>query len=122
MLTATRGLRGTPVVETGPALEAHLATDGRTLAAAILDLDVPLTPAATSANGRAVVAVLDRLVRDATGDLHSVTRELAALDDAALANALDAVSGEVHASMLQAAAADSELAADTVRAEVDTRW
>ncbi len=122
ILTAAGGVRGTAAVGTdNPWLEAHLVSDGRTLVGALLDLGVPMTPAATTTNGRSVGVVLDRLARNAMADLRTVTRELAALDDAALADALDVVSGEVHASMLQAAAADSELAGDTVRAQVGTR-
>ena len=50
-----------------------------------------------------------------------MTRELTALDDPALAGALDAVSGEIHASSIQLAALDGEASMDLARSQIAER-
>jgi uncharacterized protein with beta-barrel porin domain len=86
-----------------------------------LRTDLPLAPFATTANGAAIGGAFDRLRPGATGDLVRVTRELTALDDPMLATALDAISGEIHASSLQLAALDGEAIMDVVRSEIAER-
>ena len=51
----------------------------------------------------------------------TVTRELTALDDSALAGALDSVAGEIHASSIQLTALDGYTAGALVRDEIAAR-
>jgi uncharacterized protein YhjY with autotransporter beta-barrel domain len=87
----------------------------------VLNAAVPLQPFATTTNGSAIGAAFDRLRPGATGDLLAVSRELTALDDPNLANALDSLAGEIHPSSLQVAALDGEAVTDMVRTELASR-
>ena len=118
VLYAEGGLVGTPVVTISePRLEPWLVATPTALALTVLNTEVPLASYAATPSGAAVGAALDRLRRQATGDLALVTRELAALDDGALSRGLEAIAGEVHASIRQLAALDGEAVMDLVREE-----
>ena len=122
VLHANGGLTGTATTTSNTAtLEPWLTRTDSTLFVTLLRTDLPLQPYATTTNGAAVGHAFDELRPAATGDLANVTRELTALDDPALAAALDAVSGEIHASALQLAALDGEAVMDLVRDEVGRR-
>ncbi len=122
VLQADGGLTGHATTTSNTAtLEPWLTRTDSTLFVTLLRTDLPLQPYATTTNGSAVGYAFDRLRPGATGDLANVMRELTALDDAALATALDAVSGEIHASGLQLAALDGEGVMDLVRDEIARR-
>ena len=122
VLHADGGLTGAATTTSNTAtLEPWLTRTDSTLFVTLLRTDLPLQPYATTTNGAAVGHAFDQLRPAATGDLANVTRELTALDDPALATALDAVSGEIHASALQLAALDGEAVMDLVRDEVGRR-
>jgi uncharacterized protein with beta-barrel porin domain len=81
----------------------------------------PLQSHAATGNGWASGGALDRLGPTASGDLLDVMRTLSALDDAQLAYALDAVSGEIHGSVTHLAALDGESVMDAVRSQLVLR-
>jgi outer membrane autotransporter protein len=122
VLQADRGLSGTAgATSTVATLEPWLTRTDTTLFMTILRTDLPLEHNAKTANGAAIGSAFDRLRSDATGDLARVTRELTALDDPTLAAALDAVSGEIHASSIQLAALDGEANTGLVRKAIAER-
>ena len=125
VLYTTGGLTPTAAVtSTVATLEPWLTHNAPGLFLTVLNIDLPLAPFATTANGASLARVFDRLrpLRPgATGDLAAVARELTALDDPGLATALDAVSGEIHASASQLAALDGEAAADLIRGQLAAR-
>ena len=122
VLQAGGGLAGsTTTTSNVPTLEPWLSQTASTLFVTLLRTDLPLQQYATTANGAAVGGAFDRLRPSATGDLAQVTRELTALDDPALASALGAVSGEIHASSVQLAALDGEAVMDLVRGKIAER-
>ncbi len=122
IMSAANGILGQPTVRTNQAsLDGFLTSDGRTMFLTVLNAAIPLASAAGSPNGAASATAFDRLRPGATGDLLSVTNELAALSDAALAPALEETSGEVHATALHLAAADGEASADLLRQEAMQR-
>lgn len=122
VLDAAKGISGQATARlTEPNLEGFLTTSGTTLFLTVLNPAVPLASAAGGANGAAAAGALDSMRAGATGDLRDVTRELAALGDAQLADALDQVAGEIHSTSLQVTAIESEAAADLVRSEGASR-
>jgi autotransporter-associated beta strand protein len=122
LLGAGIGFAGTPTVTSSTAaIEPYLTLDDDTLFVTLLNTEVPLQPFAATGNGWSIGGAVDRLRHDATGDLLHVTRQLTALDDAHLSQALDAVSGEIHASATQMAALDGESIVDVVRSEISGR-
>ncbi len=122
LLQADQGLTGTASATSNMAsLEPWLTGTRTTLFMTLLRTDLPLNGYAATTNGAAIGSAFDRLRRDATGDLANVTRELTALDDPALAAALDALSGEIHASSLQLAALEGEAGMDLIRGQTANR-
>lgn len=99
----------------------YLRQDSNALYVTMLNLGVPLTGIVTSGNGGAVAAAIDGFKLDAQGDRFNVVRELFALNDADLADALRQISGESHASALQVSIRGSELATDAIRSEIASR-
>jgi autotransporter-associated beta strand protein len=119
---ARNGLTGlATVTSTSTSLEPYLSRDAGTLFVTLLRTDIPLQPFAVTGNGWGVGGAFDRTRASATGDLLYVTRQLTALDDAQLGSALDAVSGEIHASPTQLAAIDGESVMDVTRSEISSR-
>ncbi|HVD93260.1 MAG TPA: autotransporter-associated beta strand repeat-containing protein, partial [Vicinamibacterales bacterium] len=86
----------------------------------LLNLNVPLR----SVSGPATVSVADALDRSkfgASGDGAFIIRELTALDDRGLADALEQIGGQLHATVLQTAVLDTEMLNDMVRDEIQAR-
>jgi len=125
VLSASQGIDGTATPRSSNRrVDPYLVVGGGNDNLLVLVLarnDIPLSTAALSGNGRAAGAALDRLRTGAAGDLAIVTRELSVLDDASLGAALDAVAGEIHASLPQLAALDSEAATDLINAAIAVR-
>ena len=121
ILRADGGLRGTAGVSAATNFDPIFTQDSTTLFLTLLRTDIALQPFSDTANGWGIGGVIDRVKAGATGDLADVTRELTALDDAALGSALGAIAGEIHASATQLAAIDGESVMDIVRSEVGVR-
>jgi autotransporter-associated beta strand protein len=119
-LTAERGLSmtDTDVQTQRPELQSILTQDSSSLFVTLLNLQIPLTTAVSTGNGAAVAGALDRTKMAATGDRALVVRELTALDDEGLKDALETISGEIHSSALHLAVLDSEAFTDLVRGEL----
>ena len=121
ILRADGGLRGTASASAASTFDPILTQDGTTLFLTLLRTDVPLQPFSDTANGWGIGGAIDRVKADARENLADVTRELTALDDAALGRALDGLAGEIHASATQLAAIDGESAMEVVRSQVGLR-
>jgi hypothetical protein len=121
-LTAERGLSmtETDVRTQRPEFQSILTQDSRSLFVTLLNLQIPLAGIASTGNGAAVAGALDRTKLGATGDRAVVVRELTALDDKDLQDALSMISGEIHSSALHLAVLDSEAFTDLVRGELTT--
>ncbi len=119
---ARNGLSGqAAATSTSTSLEPYLSRGLNTLFVTLLRTDIPLQPYAVTGNGWGAGGAVDRIRANATGDLLDVTRQLTALDDAQLGSALDAISGEIHASQIQLAAIDGESVMDVTRSEISSR-
>ena len=122
VLHADGGLSGTArAVSNVSTLEPWLTQTGTTLFATLLRTDLPLQSFATTVNGASIGGAIDRLRSTAGGNIAAITRELTALDDAALTAALDSAAGEIHASSIQLMALDGETASTLVRDEIAGR-
>ena len=121
ILQANSGLTGAATAVASGSFDPILTQNNTTLFLTLLRTDLPLQAVAATANGWSIGAALDRIKADASGDLHDVTSELTALDDATLGLALGAIAGEIHASATQLAAIDGEAVMDAVRSEVGIR-
>ena len=121
-LHAAGGVSGSAAVTTSIAsLDPTVTARGQSLVLTLLNTALPLAPFATTTSGTSVASAFDRLRPTATGDLAVVIRELTALDDAALGQALDATAGEVYATATVLAAFDGEAVTNVVRQELATR-
>ena len=117
VLHADGGLSGlATAISDMPSLNPYLSQSADTLYVTLLRPDLPLQPYSETANGWGFGGAFDRVKVGAQGDLANAARELTALTDDALGRALDALSGEIHASATQMAAIDGESIMDTVRA------
>lgn len=121
LITSAGGVLGSPTIQTAPGLESIVTSDAQSLFVTVLNSSASLGAVATNLNGESVGAAFDRLRPSAAGDLRTVTRELAALSDAGLATALDAISGEIFATSMHVTAIDAEGTADRIRGEVTRR-
>ena len=123
-LTAAGGLQmqNTDAVTQDPLLVPVLTQDANSLYVTLLNFGIPLSVSASGPNGTSVGRVIDELKFGATGDLGTVIRELTALDEPALGDALGVIAGEVHSSSLQLAAIDGEAFADLVRDQISARY
>ena len=122
-LTALNGLSvADTVVSTGdPLIVPALKQDATSLYVTLLNLGVPLASSATTRNGAAAAAALDRTKHDLSGDRGFVIRELTALDDAELDDALVQIAGELHASSRHLAVRGSEAFTDMIRNQMMER-
>ena len=122
-LTALRGLSftNTDAATDNPLLVPFLTTDANSLFVTLLNLGIPLSGVVTNPNAVSVGTAIDRFKLEATGDRALVIRELTALDDSGLNDALENLAGEIHASSLQLAVLDSEAFTDTVRRQIAAR-
>ena len=97
-----------------------LKQDRNGLFVTLLNLHVPLQ--SVSGPGTAApAAAIDRGKLRATGDGAFVARELTALDDRSLGDALEQIGGQLHASVLQTAVQDTETVSDLVRDQLQAR-
>ena len=118
-LTALGGLSvANTAVSTGdPLVVPALKQDATSLYITLLNLGVPLASSATTGNGAAAAGALDRMKHDLSGDRGFVLRELTALDDPELDNALVQIAGELHASSRHLAVRGSEAFTDMIRSQ-----
>jgi fibronectin-binding autotransporter adhesin len=103
------------------AVEPVIRADPNALMVTVLDYNVPLAGAVTGTNAGSVGRAIDKIKIGATGDLAAVTRELTALPDRQLSDALTSLSGEVHASKLRLQAYDSQSMTDLIRSTISDR-
>jgi uncharacterized protein with beta-barrel porin domain len=115
-MTAAGGLTvaNTGVITQNPLLIPSLRTDGHSLAVSFINLGAPVELAANPGL-RGVGAAIDRLKGDLSGDRGVVVRELLALDDDELQNALQQIAGEIHATRTQVDIRSAEIFTDLVR-------
>ncbi len=122
VLRGLGGVSGTAsATSSSPTLEPLVSQNDTTLFVTLLNRAVPLQLFAITNNGARLAGAIDRLYGRESGNLGDAARELTALDDRNLAHALDAISGEIHASAVQLAAIDGESATDAIRSEITTR-
>jgi autotransporter-associated beta strand protein len=121
-LTALNGLTvaNTSVATQNPLLVSSLRQDGTSLFVTMLNLGVPLASAANP-QFSSVGGALDHLKGDMSGDRGFVVRELLALDDDELNDALRVVAGEVHASNRHMIIRSSETFTDLIRNDITER-
>lgn len=122
-LTSLGGLRtsGLSAVSLTPNLLPVLTSDNNSVLVTLLNLAVPLTNATTTRNTASVASAVDAIKHNASGDLGQVVRQLIALDDQQLDQALASLSGQVHASQQWMAHIDSATFTDMVRMELMLR-
>jgi uncharacterized protein with beta-barrel porin domain len=122
-MTAQNGLRLTDTTTSTAAstMQTVLSQTDTSLFVTLLNFGVPLSIPGLEPNPKNVGDVIDRIKPDATGDELTVIKELTGLDDPQLKDALDEISGEVHASVLQTAIIDSEAFSDLVRQQITER-
>lgn len=97
-----------------------LKQDRNSLFVTLLNLNVPLRRFA----GPGTISIADAIDRskfNAGGDGGLVIRELTALDDRGLQDALEQIGGQLHASVLQTAILDSENVTDLIRDQLSAR-
>jgi fibronectin-binding autotransporter adhesin len=121
-LTAAGGLTvaNSTVATKNPLLISSLRQDGTSLAVTILNLGVPLASVA-GPSFASVGGALDQLKRDLTGDRGFVVRELLALGDDELEDALRQIAGELHASKTHLEVRSAETFTDLVRNQIMDR-
>jgi autotransporter-associated beta strand protein len=122
-LTALNGLSmtGATASTQNPLLLPSLRQDSNSLFVTLINLGLPLATAASTGNAASVATAIDQFKVNASGDVGFIARELSALDDGALNDALRLVAGEVHASSLQVAIRDGESFTDMIRNELAAR-
>jgi autotransporter-associated beta strand protein len=108
-------------VTTGDATVIPVLKQNRnSLFVTLLNLNVPLR----TVSGPTTISVADAIDRTkfgASGDAGFVIRELTALDDRGLVDALEQIGGQLHATVLQTAVLDTEMLNDMVRDELQAR-
>jgi fibronectin-binding autotransporter adhesin len=121
-INATTGLTvATSTVATAnPLLLSALRQDGNALAVSIVNLGVPLE-GAVNPTYASLGGALDSLKGDLSGDRGFVLRELYALDDDQLDDAMRMIAGEVHASNRHVEIRSSEAFTDMVRNQITER-
>jgi autotransporter-associated beta strand protein len=121
-MTALEGLtvENSSVITANPLLVPALKQDGTSLIVTLLNFGVPLQTAVDSTFA-SVGGALDNMKRDMTGDKGFVIRELLALDDDGLNDAIRVVAGEIHASSRHLAVRGSEAFTDLVRSQLAER-
>ena len=111
-----------PSVSTAdPLLIPALRQDGTSLFVTLLNLRVPLRDAVTDRRFAPLGGALDILKQDMSGDRGFVIRELLALDDEMLNDAMRAIAGEIHATSRHVAVRSSEAFTDLVRSQLADR-
>jgi autotransporter-associated beta strand protein len=108
------------VTTQNPLLTSLLTQQDTSLFVTMLNLGVPLA-SAVSPDLASVAGAVDQLKGDMTGDRGFVVRELLALDDEELNDAMRVISGQLHASNRHIAVRSSEAFTDLVRSELTDR-
>jgi autotransporter-associated beta strand protein len=121
-LTAATGLTvaNTTVDTRNPLLISALKQDGTSLFVTMLNLGVPLATA-VSPNFSSVGAAIDQMKGNLEGDRGVVVRELLALTDDELDDAMRIIAGELHASNQHIVVRSSEMFSDLIRSEMTER-
>ncbi len=121
-MSASGGIAGTAVAtSTNPILEPWISAGSNVVGVTLVNTQSKLGSYATTPQGTAAGAALDRLRPVATGDLSISIRELSALDDPSLDTALAALAGEIHAATGRLGVIDGESLMDLVREESGLR-
>ena len=102
-------------------LVPYLKQNANSLFVTLLNLGIPLSGAVTNPNSISAAQSVDRVKAGATEDLGFVVRELTALTDDELNDAMQQVAAEVHSSSLQLAVYDSQAFTDLVRRQITER-
>ena len=118
-LAALNGLslQNTDVVTGDTGVLPSLTQDRNSLFVTLLNLNVPLASVARTP----VAEALDRSKFGGDSDARFVIKELTALDDERLKDALEQLAGELHASVLHTAIIDSETITDLIRDQLSAR-
>ena len=98
-----------------------LTFDDKSMYVTLLNENIPLQVVAPGPNTGPVGAALDRVKKGATGDLAFVIRELTALNDQQLSDALHQLSGELHATKVRLAVDQATADTDLIRDEISAR-
>src|SRR5262249_5369931 len=104
-------------VAADPTIIPLLKPDRNALFVTVINLNVPLAIGITDPNRRGVANAIDRIKFGANGDGAKVFRELTALDDKGLADALEQIEGQIHASALQTAVLDADAFTEIARTQ-----
>ena len=114
-------MQNTTVTTSATNVDAVLNQNRNNLYVTLLNLNIPLGGVVTTGNAGAVADAIDRTKFGATGDHAFVIHELTALNDQDLGDALEQISGQIHATVLQTAVVDSESITDSIRGEMQVR-
>jgi uncharacterized protein with beta-barrel porin domain len=118
VLIADGGVSGSALAtSTNAALETWLTATPGALALTVVNAAVPLAASAATDDGAALGGALDRLRLRASGDLTTVTRELSAMEEHDLGRALNSLTGDIHSATAQLAALDGSAVTEIVRQE-----
>jgi autotransporter-associated beta strand protein len=122
-ITALNGLNLTETTAStrDPLVVPFLRLTPNSLVVTLLNMNLPLAGAVTHPNAVSVGAAIDVFKMSASGDGLDVVRELTALDDESLNDALRTIAGEVHASSVQLAVLDSLAFTDMLRDQLVDR-
>ena len=125
--TAVTAQNGMNVVNTDarsarPDLATIVTSDRSNLYVTLVNYNLPLrSVVTTNPNAQSVAEMVDRIRVGANGDLDRVLKELSAINDDVLPDALRSVAGEIHESQIQLAAIDSLSITDMVRDNIAER-
>lgn len=104
-----------------PGIVPVLKSDPNYLYFTVLNENIPLGGIVSSGNAAGAGNAIDRVKLGASGDLAFVVRELTALDNTQLNNALRQISGELHATQLRLTADESLITTNLVRDSISDR-
>jgi fibronectin-binding autotransporter adhesin len=114
-------LTGSDVSSPSPELVPVLKGDPTALMVTVLNLNVPLANIATSLGGASAARGLDQVKTTTNQDLAFVIREVTALDDAQLDDALRNLAGEIHASQQRVTALEGQMMTDLITNTLSTQ-
>jgi autotransporter-associated beta strand protein len=123
LVAADNGLAasGVTVTTSTPGVVPVLTNDSTTLLVTLLNMRMPVEQTASTPNGASVARGIDAVKMRAAGDLAAVVREVTALDDTQLDDALESLAGQVHASQRWMALVEAETLTDLIRSEITSR-
>jgi fibronectin-binding autotransporter adhesin len=122
-ITALNGLNLTETTAStrDPLVVPYLRRTPNSLVVTLLNMNLPLAGAVTHPNAVSVGGAVDVFKMSAAGEGLDVVRELTALDDESLNEALRQIAGEIHASTVQLAVLDSLAFTDMLRDQLTDR-